>query len=125
MAPLLNSSAPKLLRAHMRRRHRAAFTLIELLVTLAMIAILATLLGSTLSRTRSATRQTLCKNNLRQIGLALHLYLADHWCYPLTATYPPTPGGLVRWFEQLEIYSGSWTNRLYRCPDYSGPTRAP
>jgi prepilin-type N-terminal cleavage/methylation domain-containing protein len=104
-------------------RRRSAFTVIELLVTLAIIAILATVLASALSRPRSTAHQTVCKNNLRQIGLALHLYLSDHACYPLTATYPPAPGGLVRWFEQLEIYSASWTNRLYRCPDYSGPTR--
>src|SRR5437867_10588591 len=78
----------------------AGFTLIELLVAIAIIAILASLLLPTLSNARYSAKNTVCKNNLRQINLGLTLYATTHGWFPSFSSHV---GGWSGWWSQLEL----------------------
>src|SRR3712207_3634603 len=95
------------------------FTLIELLVVIAIIAVLIALLLPAVQQAREAARRTQCKNNLKQLGLALHNYHDTFGQWPINrfdATSENNVGGaptgnnltvftgLLPFFEQGPLY---------------------
>src|SRR5437773_524356 len=114
----------------------SAFTLVELLVVIAIIGVLAGLLLAALSTAKAAAQATTCKNHLRQMGLALKMYVDENNnSYPFYAG-PAGPsygdatnvwwGGSVYWSSKLfPYYPVNWANAGYHCPGYKGLTRGP
>jgi len=105
----------------------AGFTLIELLVVLAVIGILAALLLPVLARGKARAHNSVCINNLRQLGIATRLYAEDNSgrmpSAEILPTDPITPASpLPRICDVLAFYiaraSGTDTNRVtvFRCP---------
>lgn len=98
----------------------AAFTLIELLVVIAIIGLLAAMLMPTLGRAKEAGRSTACVSNLRQIGIALQIYVGDNnnrlpvmRDRPVVTNTPPTNA-----FPSVEIVLANELGNLkvLRCP---------
>ncbi|HVJ86138.1 MAG TPA: DUF1559 domain-containing protein [Caulifigura sp.] len=95
---------------------KSAFTLIELLVVIAIIAILIALLLPAVQQAREAARRTQCKNNMKQLGLALHNYhdVANTFCPGFTQDNRYLTGGfqghsfgyfLLPYIEQSNLYN--------------------
>lgn len=103
------------------------FTLIELLVTISIIAILASLLLTAISKSKDKAYQTVCRNNLRQIAIAFQLYQGDsHDQFPTPGSkgvYGPQPEDWIWWQQDRDVnrstigqYIVTFNPKLFTCP---------
>jgi prepilin-type N-terminal cleavage/methylation domain-containing protein/prepilin-type processing-associated H-X9-DG protein len=106
---------------------RRGFTLIELLVVIAIIAILAAILFPVFARAREKARQTSCISNLKQINLALQMYVQDYDERLPTSGGTPCNADDGRTFDdrtmppfwlQVEPYVKNF--QLFSCPSAAG-----
>jgi prepilin-type N-terminal cleavage/methylation domain-containing protein/prepilin-type processing-associated H-X9-DG protein len=99
------------------RGFRRAFTLVELLVVIAIIGILVALLLPAIQAAREAARRTQCRNNLKNIGLAIHNFYDTYKQFPTGGT---NPGAKI---EDFLTDSESQTNPALRKGKPNGPLR--
>ena len=90
----------------MRKTRARGFTLVELLVVIAIIGILVSLMLPAIQAARGTARRMQCSNNLRQLGLAMHMY---------HNTYNTLPPGFMVLNEQRQI-NGGWAWAVFLMP---------
>lgn len=102
---------------HQRARQnavaRVGFTLVEILIVISIIGVLGAILLSALAGARDKSRTISCASNLRQIGLAMQIYLADsRGFYPTYHPGPPNCSWADRIYPYLKAPEVLW------CPDF-------
>jgi len=94
-------------------KRQMKFTLIELLITIAIIAILASMLLPSLNKARDFARSASCMNNLKQDGIGATAYASDY-----NGDFPAFING-SGWSRNISIYqTGKFKNINYLCPSY-------
>jgi len=113
----------------MRRQHVGGFTLIELLVVIAIIGILAAMVFPVFARARESARKAVCLSNVKNIGLAIQMYLADNndTLWPkehrqeVIDYFNTTPGGRTDGIFDEQIASGAGCPLASRANPYLRP----
>ncbi len=89
------------------------FTIVELIVSISIIGLLTAVLLPAVQQVRESARNTQCKNNLKQIGIATHNHLDMH------RVFPCTKAPMRRLMPFLEVSRGEAAIPVYRCPSDS------
>ncbi|MGQ0634870.1 MAG: DUF1559 family PulG-like putative transporter [Planctomycetaceae bacterium] len=126
---MIDSDSTKVTVTRPRLSCYAGFTLIELLVVIAIIAVLVALLLPAVQQAREAARRTQCKNNLKQIGLAVHNYVSTFDFLPPSMAIVPTissnaswsvHGRIMPYLDQVNFY-----NQIDLQQNWASATNAP
>jgi len=117
-------------------RSRPGFTLIDVLVTMAVVAVLISLLAPSLTSVRETAHQVICRSNVRQIGIGIYQYAEENGERVPTATVVVgtpwdtvtlrLPGGSTDAWDGLgRLYAGGYlpAPKLYYCPSHRGNHR--